>query len=68
MIDRFAVYGTTVYGAGNSGIYRLDAEARWRQISSEVPGKVLSLVVNKDKLYSAAQRRGLFHISLEKEK
>ncbi len=65
VIDRFAVYGTTVYGAGDKGIYRLDAESRWRQISSEVPGKVLSLVVNKNKLYIATQRRGLFHISLE---
>ncbi|RKU38103.1 hypothetical protein C6496_08085 [Candidatus Poribacteria bacterium] len=65
VIDRFAVYGTTVYGAGDKGIYRLDAESRWRQISSEVPGKVLSLVVGKDKLYIATQRRGLFHISLK---
>ncbi len=65
VIDRFTLYGTTVYGAGNSGIYRLDAKSRWRQISSEVPGKVLSLAVNKDKLYIATQRRGLFHISLE---
>lgn len=65
VIDRFAVYGTTVYGAGNSGVYRLDAGGGWRQISSEIPGKVLSLIVNKDKLYIAAQGRGLFHISLE---
>ena len=50
VIDRFAVYGTTVYGAGDTGIYRLNAGTRWRQISSEVPDKVLSLVVNKDKL------------------
>ena len=30
--------------------------------------KVLSLVVNKDKLYIATQRRGLFHISLKEKK
>ena len=65
VIDRFAVYGTTVYGAGNSGVYRLDAGGGWTQISSEIPGQVLSLIVNKDKLYIAAQGRGLFHISLE---
>ena len=65
VIDRFAVDGTTVYGAGDTGVYRL--EGRWQQISPEVPGKVISLIVSNDRLYIATEQRGLFHISLEEE-
>ena len=66
VIDRFAVDGTTVYGAGDTGAYRLKTE--WQQISPEVPGKVVSLIVSNDRLYIATEQHGLFHISLgEKE-
>ena len=65
VIDRFAVDGTTVYGAGDTGVYRLESE--WQQISPEAPGKVISLIVSNDKLYIATEQRGLFHISLEEE-
>ena len=67
VIDRFAVDGSTVYGAGDTGVYRLDVDDKWEQISPVVPGKVLSLVVNRNKLYVATERRGMFHISLEAE-
>ena len=67
VVDRLAVNGLTVYGAGDSGVYRLDVHDTWKQISPRVPGKVLSLVVDRDKLYVATQRRGLFHISLEED-
>ena len=66
-IDRLAVNGLTVYGAGESGVHRLDIHDKWKQISPRVPGKVLSLVVDRDRLYVATERRGLFHISLEAE-
>ena len=66
-IDRLAVNGLTVYGAGKSGVYRLDVHDEWKQISPRVPGKVLSLVVDRDRLYVATERRGLFHISLEED-
>ena len=65
VIDRFAVNGTTVYGAGDTGVYRLETE--WQQISPEAPGKVIALVVSNNKLYIATEQRGLFHISLEEE-
>ena len=68
IIDRFAVDGSTVYGAGDTGVYRLDVEDKWEQISPVVPGKVLSLVVDRDRLYVATERRGIFHISLEENK
>ena len=71
VIDKLAVDGTTVYGAGDAGGYRLNAHTRWEQISSEVPNVISDLVIANDKLYSAtdmisrAKERGLFYISLE---
>ena len=67
VIDRFAVDGTMIYGAGDKGVYRLEAQGEWKQVSPEVPGKVLVLVANRDRLYVATQRRGMFHISLAEE-
>ena len=72
VIDRFAVDGTTpqniqIYGAGDTGVYRLDVHDKWKRISPGVPGQVLSLVVNRDKLYVATKHRGMFHISLDDE-
>ena len=65
VIDRFAVNSATVYGAGETGVYRLKTE--WQQISPEVPGKVVSLIVSNDRLYIATEQRGLFHILLGEE-
>ena len=67
VIDRFAVDGPTIYGAGDKGVYRLEAQGEWEQVSPDVPGKVLALVANRDRLYVATQRRGMFHISLAEE-
>ena len=67
VIDRFAVEGTTIYGAGDTGVYRLDVHDKWKRISPGVPDQVLSLVVDRDKLYVATKHRGMFHISLDEE-
>ncbi len=67
VIDRLAVDGTTIYGAGDTGVYHLDDRGEWKQIFPGVPGKVLSLVVHRDRLYVATERRGMFHISLAEE-
>ena len=67
VIDRFAVDGPTIYGAGDKGVYRLEAQGEWKQVSPDVPGKVLALVVDHDRLYVATERRGMFHISLAEE-
>ena len=40
VIDRFAVDGTRVYGAGNAGVYRLDDRRQSEQIFPSVPDKV----------------------------
>ncbi len=71
VIDKLGVDGTTVYGAGDAGGYRLNARTQWEQISSEVPNAISDLVIANDRLYSAtdmitrAKERGLFYISLE---
>ena len=67
VIDRFAVDGTTIYGTSDTGVYRLDVDGDWKQISQGVPGKVLSLVVDRDRLYVTTERRGMFHILLEEK-
>ena len=68
LIDRFAVDGLTVYGAGDAGVYRLDVDDKWEQISPMVPGKVLSLIVDRDRLYVVTEQREIFHILLEENK
>ena len=71
VIDKLAVDGTTVYGAGDTGGYRLNTRTQWEQISSETPNVISDLVIANDKLYSAtnmisgAKEKGLFYISLE---
>ena len=67
VINRFAVDGTTVYGVGDSGAYRLDAHSKWEQLSSEVPSGIESLVISNDRLYVGTRDRGMFHISLEEQ-
>ena len=67
IIDRFAVDGPTIYGAGDIGVYRLDIGKQWKQVSSEALGETVVLAVINDKLYSAIEDRGIFHISLAEE-
>lgn len=67
IIDRFAVDGTTIYGVGDIGAYRLDTRSQWKKISSEVLGETVDLAVLNDKLYNAIKDRGILHISLAEE-
>ena len=67
IVDRFAVDGTTIYGVGNIGAYRLDTSNQWKHVSSEALGETVALAVINDKLYSAIKDRGIFHISLAEE-
>ena len=67
IINRFAIDGITVYGAGDAGVYRLDNLGKWKQISSEVLGEVISLAVINNRLYTAINERGIFHIPLGEE-
>ena len=66
VIDRFAVAGTTLYGVGDSGAYRLDPHGKWELLSSDVPNSpIASLVISNDRLYAGTYDHGMFHISLE---
>ena len=66
VIDRFAADGTTLYGVGGSGAYRLDPRGRWELLSSDVPrSPITSLVISNDRLYAGTFDHGMFHISLE---
>ena len=67
VIDRIGIADETIYGAGDTGIYQLDNRGRWKQILPPVPNRVISLVINADKLYIATERSGMFYASLEKE-
>jgi len=67
VIDRFAMDGTSVYGAGDAGVYHLDDRRQSEQIFPNVPDKVLSLAVKNDKLYIITKHHGMFQIPLADE-
>ena len=67
VIDRFAVSGTSVYGAGDAGVYRLDDHRQSEQIYPNVPDKVLSLAVKNHKLYIVTKHNGMFQIPLAED-
>ena len=67
IIDQMAVTATTVYGAGNEGVYQLNRRGEWQKISPEAPDSIISIVSDSDRLYIATKQRGIFHTSIEKE-
>ena len=67
VIDKFAVDGTSVYGVGDAGVYRIEPRGRSEQIHPSVPDSVFSFVVGNGRLYIATKHRGMFQILLEEE-
>lgn len=67
VIVKFAVDATTVYGMSDEAAYRLDTHNHWEKISSKTLGKVAAVAVMNDRLYSAINQEGIFHISLAEE-
>lgn len=65
VIDKFAVDGTHVYGAGDAGVYRLNDRRQSERVFPSVPDRVLSLAVKNDTLYIVTRHHGMFQIPLE---
>ena len=62
---QLAVDGTTLYGVSQTGVYRLNnSTGIWEQITSEVLGRVTSLVVVGNVLYVGTEHRGLLSLPL----
>ena len=64
IINRFAVDGSKVYGISDAGVYGLDIRGRWKQVSTDVLGGVVSSAITKGRLYSIVEGQGIFHTSL----
>ncbi len=68
VIDKFAADGTTIYGVGDTGAYRLDTHGKWELLSADVPNSlIMSLVISNDRLYVGTRDHGMFHISLDEQ-
>ena len=64
-LSELAVKGTTLYGASETGAYRLNNKTNtWIQIAPEVPGGVTSLAVADDALYVGTNYRGVLRLPL----
>ena len=62
---QLAVDGTTLYGVSETGVYQLNnTTGIWKQLTSEVLGRVTSLVVIGNILYVGTVRRGLLSLPL----
>ena len=62
---QLAVDGTTLYGVSQTGVYRLNNRTGiWEQITSEVLGRVTSIVVAGNVLYIGTEHRGLLSLPL----
>ncbi|MCY4401439.1 MAG: sigma-70 family RNA polymerase sigma factor [Candidatus Poribacteria bacterium] len=67
IIDRLAINEYIIYGANNTSIYRLDPLGKWEHISHNVPDRVISLAVNRNIIYVATEKRGIFHTIIKEE-
>ena len=67
VIDRLAVDNAVVYGAGDTGVYRLDTPGRWESIFPNIPDKVLAFAVGNGRLYIVTHQRGVFQSPLPVE-
>lgn len=64
-MHQLAVDGTTLYGVSETGVYRLNNRTGiWEQITSEVLGRVTSVVVTGNILYIGTEHHGLLSLPL----
>ena len=66
VIEKFAVDGTTVYGATEQQIYQLKANSiTWKQVTPEVPIKITSLAVDGNTLYVGTPGHGVLRFTID---
>ena len=65
VIDKLTVDNRTLFGAGDTGIYRVDQRLRWEQLSQPIPGKVITLSVSGSQAYIGTKDNGIYHTTLK---
>ena len=64
-MEQLAADDTTLYGyIKDTGIYRLES-GTWKQIISEIPDDIASMVVDGNTLYVSTETQGMLHYNLE---
>ena len=64
-ISRIVVDGSSIYGVGNQGVYRINPKTdTWIQISPQVPYKITALAIDGDMLYIGTRHSGVIRLQL----
>ena len=64
-MHQLTVYGATLYGVSQTGVYQLNNRTGiWKQITSEVLGRVTSIVVARNVLYMGTEHHGILSLPL----
>ena len=64
-MHQLTVNGTTLYGVSQTGVYQLNNRTGiWKQITSEVLGRVTSIVVARNVLYMGTEHHGILSLSM----
>ena len=64
IIGRLAVDSTRIYGISKTAVYQLE-NGTWKEVASEIPERVSSLVVDGNVLYVGTQGSGVLHFNLD---
>ena len=66
VIKKFAVDGTTLYGATEQQVYELtENSSAWKQVTPEVPSTITSFTVDDNTLYVGTLGRGVLRFPLD---
>ncbi len=66
VIEKFAVDGTTLYGATEQQVYELkENSSTWKQLTPEVPSTINAFTVDANTLYVGTLGRGVLRFSLD---
>ena len=65
VIERFAVDGTTLYGASEQRVYQLNENSGiWQQVAPEITMRITSLAVDENTLYVGTEGSGVLRFKL----